>query len=414
MDRLFWNPSTYIESSSKIQDFFNHFNFNDKKYTIVLKGNKRKLKEFVAYIDGLSCNDKLPDDLNYRLGTFAKEKSDKTFLIVERKDLDPYSAAGNVIKTIELNMAVYRLYNHFYRYHIASADCIIFDENKKYIYGHRLKGVEHTKTPPSKQISESMDVVDGAMHKIASGRNYQDLISIISAIEYHSHSLDSQSDENQLLDLWSIFESVLDISNAHTSDRIQQVCVFLVPLLKQKYIYSLFKQLSDDIYTYDDNIYNSIIEDATEESEIINKVCRFTLLHENEDRRKDIISKCSDFPLLTERINYYNDTLSTPAKIYSFVEKHADRVRWQIMRIYRNRNMIVHNGSTMPYLPLLIENLHSYVDDFISYTIHSMAEGKDINSMCQELFVKECKWNASFMRLKDPVNSEQIDYILSM
>ena len=76
--------------------------------------------------------------------------------------------------------------------------------------------------------------------------------------------------------------------------------------------------------------------------------------------------------------------------------------------------MIIHNGNKMPYLSLLIENLHSYVDDFISYTIHSLAEGKDVNSMCQELFVKECKWNNSFMRKKNPVDEPQIDYILSM
>ena len=90
-------------------------------------------------------------------------------------------------------------------------------------------------------------------------------------------------------------------------------------------------------------------------------------------------------------IEYYSNVLGTPAKVHSFVEKHAERVRWQIMRIYRNRNLIIHNASKMPYLSLLIENLYSYVDEFISYMIHCMANGKDINGMCQELFVKECR-----------------------
>lgn len=68
----------------------------------------------------------------------------------------------------------------------------------------------------------------------------------------------------------------------------------------------------------------------------------------------------------------------------------------------------------MPYLTLLIENLHSYVDDFLSYTIHSLAKGKSIQGMCQELFVKECKWNASFPRIKDEINADHISDILSM
>ena len=32
------------------------------------------------------------------------------------------------------------------------------------------------------------------------------------------------------------------------------------------------------------------------------------------------------------------------------------------MRIYRNRNMIVHNGEHMPYLEIVLGNLHYYVD----------------------------------------------------
>ena len=103
---------------------------------------------------------------------------------------------------------------------------------------------------------------------------------------------------------------------------------------------------------------------------------------------RDFVNMVDNLP-----IEYYSNVLGTPAKVHSFVEKHAERVRWQIMRIYRNR---------MPYLSLLIENLYSYVDEFISYMIHCMANGKDINGMCQELFVKECRWNAAFPRKKSP------------
>ena len=39
---------------------------------------------------------------------------------------------------------------------------------------------------------------------------------------------------------------------------------------------------------------------------------------------------------------------------YSFAEKHSDRVRWQIMRIYRNRNLIIHNADSMPYLMIFL------------------------------------------------------------
>lgn len=106
--------------------------------------------------------------------------------------------------------------------------------------------------------------------------------------------------------------------------------------------------------------------------------------------------------------------LSKPADVYAFVEKHAERVKWQIMRIYRNRNLIIHNGDNMPYLELLIENLHSYVDDFMSYLIHCLSEGATVSRMCQELFSKECEWLAEFSNSRAGMTSEVICKMLAV
>ena len=155
-----------------------------------------------------------------------------------------------------------------------------------------------------------------------------------------------------------------------------------------------------------------IICDANDEKTVVQKVCEFVLLPEHMTKRADFISKCEDFPLLVERIQYYSEKLHYN-NIHAFVEKHADRVRWQVMRIYRNRNLIVHNGETMPYLNLLIENLHSYVDEFIEYIIKKSLEGHTINSIYQELYIKECHWNSLFSSKKKEMDSEIIKAILS-
>ena len=120
------------------------------------------------------------------------------------------------------------------------------------------------------------------------------------------------------------------------------------------------------------------------------------------------LDDCIDFPLLKERIEYYNEIFNTPRSVYEFVEKHAQRVEWQIMRIYRNRNLIIHNGKSMPYLGLLIENLHSYVDDFLDYIVNNMAEGHSVNSMCQILFAQECEWLDNFSKKKGDIDHDTI------
>ena len=415
MKDLFWKPTSDVNSPDRIDDFFSMFDFRSKEFQVVFKGKKQKIERVFNNIDGVKCVDELPSDIkNLADNYFSHCRPDETFLIVPRKALDPFGAAERAINIVEMNAAVYRLYDHTYRYRIQSAKCGVFDDSQVYRIKREVRPVEHTKIPSTKKILESMDVIDNAIKKTVEGESYRDYLALIKAIQFHSHSLDSISEENQLLDFWAIFESVLDISNKHTSDRIQQICMYLVPLLKQKYIYSLFKQLADDIKNYDCVLFQDIVGSEITEPEIVRSICEFVLLDTNKERRSTVLDSCNDFPLLKERIEYYCNVLGTPAKVHSFVEKHAERVRWQLMRIYRNRNLIIHNGSKMPYLPLLIENLHSYIDDFISYIIHGMGEGKDINGICQELFVKECKWNTTFLRKKEPISENEVKYILAI
>ena len=232
---------------------------------------------------------------------------------------------------------------------------------------------------------------------------------------FHAQALDSTSSENQLLDLWALFETVFDISNRHTADRIVQVCTYLVPILKRKYIYSLFLQLSNDIKNYSDEKYNDIIGSSISEREVVQHIFEFVTLNENVDKRLTFLKSCSDFPLLRERIEYYSIVFEKPLSVYNFVEKHAKSVKWQIMRIYRNRNLIIHNGDSMPFLDLLIENLHSYVDDFLEYTIESLARNRSVDNMCQELFVNECDWISDFSRNKNKeLSKEDVVKILAI
>lgn len=277
-----------------------------------------------------------------------------------------------------------------------------------------MSAVSHIKMPSDRQISENMATAMDALKSVVSKNLYQDYSSLMNATLFHAQALHSRFEKNQLLDFWAIFEAILDISNKHTSDRILQVCSYLVPILKRKYIYSLFLQLSNDIKNFSEDEYKKIIGSASKEADIVEKTCEFILLDQKASERAAFLSICNEFPLLKERVEYYSHMLSTPDLVYEFVEKHAERVRWQIMRIYRNRNLIIHNGDSMLYLGLLIENLHSYVDDFLSYSIHTISKGHDINSMCQELFSKECEWVSEFSGKKNAIDVNMISKMLAL
>ena len=83
------------------------------------------------------------------------------------------------------------------------------------------------------------------------------------------------------------------------------------------------------------------------------------------------------------------------------------------MRIYRNRNLIIHNAKTTPYLNLLIENLHSYVDTFMDYIIDGFYSGNGKEQIYQELFLKECNWLAKIKVKNKPIDEEIVEYLIS-
>lgn len=419
MTSNFWNPGHAVSSPEDINSFFDAFNMQKKEYTVVFIVHRHRMARLVSYVDSLSFSDDLVPRFNSHgekqfFARINRRKSTNTFLVLSEKALDPFGAAAQARFSIGVESALYRLFDHEYRYDITTAACGVYSDSHFYKIENNIRAVDHTRTMSSKQIAESMSISSKALESVAKRRAYNDLVSIVNAARFHSHSLNSESEENQLLDLWAIFESVLDISNEHTSDRINQVCMYLVPILKRQYMYSLFLQLSADMKHYNEEKYFQIVGDVTTDAAAVQKIAEFVILDTMESARLEYLQDCGDFPLLKERIEYYSSSLRTTMQVYNFIEKHGDRVRWQVMRIYRNRNLIIHNAQTMPYLDLLIENLHAYVDDFLSYSIHSLSQEHDIDSMCQELFIQECQWRAQFQKNKQSMDEALIKQMLAL
>ena len=65
-------------------------------------------------------------------------------------------------------------------------------------------------------------------------------------------------------------------------------------------------------------------------------------------------------PLALYRLKVLEDSFSKPADFEAFVRGHAQRVRWQLQRIYRERNTVMHNGESSPFINQLLSNTYYY------------------------------------------------------
>ena len=76
--------------------------------------------------------------------------------------------------------------------------------------------------------------------------------------------------------------------------------------------------------------------------------------------RMAFLNAISDNPLAVNRLKKIRSNFSTPAAFLRSLESHETRVRWQIGRVYRARNSLVHGGSPPKYVVPLVLNAFEY------------------------------------------------------
>ncbi|NRB58778.1 MAG: hypothetical protein HRU50_02430 [Winogradskyella sp.] len=199
------------------------------------------------------------------------------------------------------------------------------------------------------------------------------------AVNLHSLAIQSDSNENRLLNLWITYETLFGTGKTTT---VVHIINSLGHITSLKYFERIFDELSVSIYNWNKTEFDEI-KKITGESSDNDAVCSFCLSAEYDNERKSLYGKLNDFPLLRYRIDDLNKNLNSTKNILSYLEKHNQRIRWHIKRIYRTRNNIVHDGRNSRNLDILVENAHSYFDIFMDEFITDNILSNSLNSIPQ-------------------------------
>ncbi len=409
----FFNIKTTVCICDHIDTFFSAFPFTKKKFEVVLIADSR-LQDTLQNTDDVKTENqytpktRITEEREFLQG---KAESERFFIVEVDQEMDPYSAAETVEFIINFRISFYILYDHAFDALSKSTKFIVYDEANYYtIVPQKKSAVHRMKTPSVEIIIHKLGKINEALRK-----NEKNGVILFLASNLHSLSLKSNAEENQILDLWAIIECIFNIRQGHTSDRITQICSNLVPIINCNYLYSLFNQLLLDIRNYDEDRIQQIIGDEENEFKRVLMLAQYILLEAHRDKCDRWIDQCGDFPLLKFRILKYREVFNNRGTLADFLKTHSQRITWQIMRAYRNRNLIIHNGETMPYTALLVENLHAYVDDLLDYIIMAFANDYSINSIRLELFAQECEWNEKTEKnnASKLIDEEFLEYALS-
>lgn len=326
--------------------------------------------------------------------------------------LDNYSA-------VEFAHSIVKTMGHFYAFYRHNIETItlrgyVSSENGKVEYVRpEVTGIKKSAKVGSfeKAKTNASEVFDIAR---SSPMNFYFLSRIM---EIHNIAFGVDSPTNSLLDLWSIFELLLEKENDSESNgksRIFQIIDMIEPFIKGGYVEQIIDTVKKDIKRWNERKYNEILTEVNIDIDDNGKIFAFVALDEYDDLRKKVYSELNTFPLLRYRIFSLNEKFKHGKQIKKILLEHEKKTAWHIQRIYRARNCIIHDGENVQHVESLVENLHSYIDILCSWIIRLLNANMNQSVMdaVYEMFLKERMYEI-YIEKTEPSKDNINEFLLS-
>jgi len=395
ISETFYNTAEEVNHET-VSKFISKFSAPAKKYTAIVKANKifKEIKEPSAQ---LSCQ------ITETPETHAKQISTKNYsitteqtyiVITDIDSKDVHSCYMNAQSRIEQLSTLTVLFHH--------KECPEWDPRFLIIDQENSEGVLVKKplNPMLKCIDMKAQKAGKELNKLVENFSlWEDSFSkFMRSAELHSLALKSHSSENQLLNLWISIETLIPSTKEKT--KIANIIDSTIPFLSLTYYSRIIKRTTSDFFRWDRNKLKHVTKDIPGK-DLSHKIFKIIALDEYSDRYQELLNQTSTFQLLNNRIRNLKKNTNTPKELVKNLENHEKRVSWQIRRIYRTRNLIVHSGQTSPFINILIENIHDYLDIATGQIVKLASDGDKINSLEQAFKLTELNYNQFKKSLKD-------------
>ena len=232
-------------------------------------------------------------------------------------------------------------------------------------------------------------------------------------INYHQAALSANSSENQLLNLWAALEGFLP-SNSRKISRIKFIIDILLPVLTVTYPIKIFNYIADSVINNNSDLVEYINSKVLSGS-FIERLVIILACEEYETERIDLCNFLESNPLLRNRLFWCFQNFSSSKSVKKLIHNHREKVHWHINRIYSTRNQIIHNAESLPYLEILIENLHSYIDTLVFHIIQIGINAKhpiNINSIIELNLAQENRYLKNLSTINETCNKENFKSII--
>ncbi|MAS91822.1 MAG: hypothetical protein CMO55_01395 [Verrucomicrobiales bacterium] len=347
---------------------------------------KQSLKTFKTVI-----HETLPSDIpeSPLATTFIKNADEKFVEVSEITALDCETARESAERRLDRLRDFFTLYHHKSQVSWHPETLILQCCNPDpQIVSLPRNSMEKVSDLPPKAASEKLN------YMLKNMRLHRDELSKFGrVVDFHGLAVTNSDPENQLMSLWIALEALVPMKSKRS--KITEIIDGVIPFITTNYVNRIFRKTMNDLIRWNRREIARILHDVALDgrASLTKRLFHLTAFKENEDLRNELFNSLRDFELMRFRIFTLSECLSSPKKTKKFIEKHELRVTWQIRRIYRTRNLIVHTGRTPSSISPIIENGHDYLDQVLltivrmstsNYKIQTIPQAFELASIARE------------------------------
>ncbi len=358
-----------MSAKDRLERFFSNFDLNTHDYTVYfgISGIASGVEQTFTSIDGENFERtsaeaiKFIEDLPASSRRFFTAKRwDKIVRFKNIEAFDPQSARQIAERRLRRLDDILKFSIHRQRFSVENQAIVIINgKESNPVHSNRPKAaVLRVPHDPDGLEPETIIQFSSIFETAENGT----IDRFIRAIELHGTALSAPEEESQLLNIWIAFETLF-VRKGGIS-KIKEVLDSVEPYISGRWISYEISELFDEIKNSHSEKWNKFLKDSLDLEGLYQHFALAAAISVEKYKAPmtEFLKSLDDDPLLRQKIFLCIKWGQTAKNIQKHNENIEKRIRYDINRIYRTRNQIVHIGKSTDGLGEIVQCAHYYLD----------------------------------------------------
>ena len=305
-------------------------------------------------------------------------RDDYSVYEIKVRSMDYNSAAAAAKAKIDRFSSLFQMVSHKWQYEIGSNFAC-----QQMCCSKTLRNVSVGGNAMHHIKDNSPDRARAALVEMLSSRSLlrgKDKSKYLNIIELHGISARLATADSQLINMWTCLET-MSPGEAKGSN-VDKVIDAVLPVFAIGHIRSIVVALLLDLFRWNRRKFSKAFSKHGEftSSKTHLRFVEMMTDVKNTDGLDYLLSELGDFELLRYRLYRVASMLRSKTLLFEEVDKAEKSAKWNLHRIYRMRNNIVHAGKSSRHTRYLVEDVHSYFDQCMDFCLSVSKRGYRFNT----------------------------------